>query len=560
MNDYVQAFYDKQEKTLLINDYLEVESLKKANDLLREVALAEDERGQRISDLTKWHGYKLWWMFYKKLLNAYCLPITKYGRLFDELKAAKKVKVYCQDINFNNLASLFLHSQNIPFEFALKIRINSLIQKLSSLLNILVKVFISFVSLVVLSFIRPKVMIMTTDTFCKRGKYEFRLHNIFREILKRKICYAQFIYASDRLKNIFPRFFSRGRPVIYSDSIFDLFCWIDDATAFIMSFFQTKKRKSSLATTISMRINRHNMWSSQLTISVLSFIMKLIGLRSAYLLNNDSRYMHELISAKIAGIKTVGNQHGIETKEYHVNRFMEELETREPNLGHDVYGVWSISFKEDLEKNSKVYFGDKVEVSGLLQYESEWDNVDSIIQDREEFDGKIRVLWISEPLLDVSEAVPYIRFLLKDPNIIVLLKVRPGVKKIKGKLSKDIFLEKLQDKYKDIFSRIKIVDLEMHEAIKQADLAIGSHSTALIELLAQNKPFVLFETKKWGDFFGLDSHNQFSDIYAHSPEELHSYILKKRNNRNSAVSLRKYFLGDKPIDAGKWAVEQLLDY
>lgn len=97
----------------------------------------------------------------------------------------------------------------------------------------------------------------------------------------------------------------------------------------------------------------------------------------------------------------------------------------------------------------------------------------------------------------------------------------------------------------------------MHEAIANADVVVGSHSAGVLESVLQSKPFILFWTKKWGDFFSLKPDYSQYGIFVESPAEL---INQVRNIRSVSESvwekIQQDFFGDPYQNGSKWVVDQ----
>tara|TARA_B110000483_G_C18037064_1_gene481065 strand:+ start:15 stop:620 length:606 start_codon:yes stop_codon:yes gene_type:complete len=164
--------------------------------------------------------------------------------------------------------------------------------------------------------------------------------------------------------------------------------------------------------------------------------------------------------------------------------------------------------------------------------------------------NKIKVLIISEPLISVSEIIPFLTQLLKHNDIEAAIKVRPMVR--------DIYYEKL----KEIFpqsSELKVFDGKIEDVAPYYDVFIGSNSTAVIEASLFGKISVLLDTIKFGDYFEIDSLVSGHLLLVKNSESLYDHIVDRVNNENSLgtiLKIRKRFFGEN-LDGTQWIIDQI---
>ena len=151
-------------------------------------------------------------------------------------------------------------------------------------------------------------------------------------------------------------------------------------------------------------------------------------------------------------------------------------------IGPDIEGVWSEWWKIKYESLSKIY--KTIEVSGPLRKGI------NLNENSERIDKIKKVLWISEPLVEPSEVISYMRYLKENYNLTI--KKRP--------YTNDKFYNNLIThfpEFKDVLSN----DGDIYKAMQSFDLIIGSHSTGVLEASFLNKPLLFVDTPKWSNFF-----------------------------------------------------------
>ena len=91
------------------------------------------------------------------------------------------------------------------------------------------------------------------------------------------------------------------------------------------------------------------------------------------------------------------------------------------------------------------------------------------------------------------------------------------------------------------------------------DIFMGSNSTAVIEVCLFGKISILLETKKFGDYFGMDDLISQKTILVKKPEHVYQSIVYRVNNEHSLRTIqiiRDKFFGENK-DGVKWLMEQL---
>lgn len=421
--------------------------------------------------------------------------------------------------------------------------------------GILLQLFLSFIFLFWLKIARPKLLLETSDRFSGQDDFDFRYKFIYQELRQRKINFVEFIRSLESWRIILKHAWRRRRPVIYSTAIVGF-------VHYLAGFFGEKRFQSAgnpnekfwfLVATHYLRNIRGTVWS----IEVMKFIWQWVGAKSAIVPTASNRSFHEVIACKMTGIKTVGIQHGAASKYYLISDFMPGFNSKN-YLSVDKYGLWSDWWLDYYIRNSNAYKPEQFYVSGPMRPLTKGvGEVEPLPFARGSTSkGRLKVLFISEGLAAPEEVMPYLSTLLEIKEFDMHIKFRPY---------KDAFELWLKDNrpevYKKITEKIKNFHGTMEEAISQSDMAVGSHSTAVLESLLQLKPFIFFRTKKWGDYFDIKSLEKRNCFFAENPIELINCIKKSREiSKEYLKQLQERFFGDPRKNGAKWAVEESLKY
>jgi len=352
------------------------------------------------------------------------------------------------------------------------------------------------------------------------------LGNLFDELNKNEQDFVEFI-RNDRSDLIFilKNLFLRRRPVIYYKSIEK-----------VLSFYTKHQEKVYLINedTVHREILNKSMKfiASPYKIKIASFIFKLLKIKKLICWEFGDRQADLIYAAKINKIESIGFMHGAGMKNYMTHEFISEFDSSF-KIGPEVMGVWSQWWKEYYLANSKLY--DKIEVSGILRKPKIIEpsiSSSKIIKD---------VLWISEPLIDPSEVITFMRYFNKNYNLII--KKRPS--------TTDVFYNNLMSNYEE-FLTCETKDGDIYEAINNVDLVIGSHSTAVIDSSVLSKPFLLVNTPKWGNYFQIDNLYFVNDI-----NELESKISKVFEQNPKKI--KEQYLGKDDDHGVNWLVNYIKD-
>jgi hypothetical protein len=412
---------------------------------------------------------------------------------------------------------------------------------LSSIKQVLFNVaMLSFSMVSILFFIlRPgkNIGTYTGDFIYKNTKSDFRLNHLYEKYEQNSIQYIEFI-RDTKIRNFFINIYKRRRFAIYYTAIIFFVDLLTKKT-------QYSKQPKDFYQSVLYGYHHANIVLKKSTL-IIERILEILRVDRLVLISFSSRSAHLAIAAKSLDINTIGIMHGLQQKDYAVYEFIQSYQ-EDKKIGCDVYGVWSDYYLEYFKQFSKISNTDSFQHSGLLRPVK---NINQVSPFERISENKIKVLLISEPLVSVLEIIPYIKCLLENNDIEVAIKVRPMVR--------DSYYEKMKAelpcaKNLDVFSG------DIMEVGKKFDVFVGSYSTAVIEASLIGKISVLLDTKKWGDYFDVDTLITNRHLLVKSPEMLYNHILSRIENEQSLGTIeltRDRFFGDKR-DGTQWIVDQL---
>ncbi len=537
-----------------IESYIEPGSVYEASSLAEEISHIKLRNGTRITKSILYEGYELWWIHYDSLYFYFALPYTQYRKLLYYTKDFKNVFFYKPP--FENLFFYFLGANDCKVSILREVKLRSF-----SFLpfGVFLQILITLICLPILMLKRSKFMLFTGDKFEQSKDYDFRLKFIYEELRHRKTPFVEFVRSLESWKIMLDHFFVRRRPVIYSEAV----NFLGKFSGFISGARFFAKRKLNLNTFGSDQ-DPHtrfkilvatrsllSIYDDIRAIRIMKFILRAIGVKAGYITAALERNFHTVLACKLNNIPTVGILHGAPSRYYNAYDFLLPFDGK--NMSVDSYGLWSEWWKEYYLKYSKAYQKDQLFVSGPMRpmERSKIQSNDSgtLTSNR---NTTIKVLFISEQLGVPSETVPFLEALLEEKDISLYLKFRPY---------KDGFEEWLKEYRPDILEKIdkaKIFRGPMNEAIANSDVAVGSHSTAVLEALLQLKPPIFFQSKKWGDCFELKDYNTQFKFFVESEEELIDCIKKSVEiPKDILKKLQERYFGDPYKNGGRWVVDQL---
>ena len=525
-----KSWFDKFDKVLFskeLEDLITPGSVQEAYQLFCKLP--------KITDIN-YKGYQLWWVHHDDIYYQFCLPYTQYCKLLNYLKDFKEIHLYQPP--FSSLFQYFLEANNCRCIIYKK-------RRFLPPFGILLQLFLSFLFLFWLKITKPKLLLETSDRFSGQDDFDFRYKFVYQELRERKISFVEFIRSLESWLIVLKHAWRRKRPVIYSAAIVGFVHYL--AGLFGEKIFQPAGNPNEkfwfLASTHYLRNIRGTIWSIQ----AMKFIWQWVGAKSAIVPTAANRNFHEVLACKLAGIKTVGIQRGAIPKYYSITDFMPGFDGKN-YLSVDKYGLWSEWWRNYFIKNSDAFKEEQLYVSGPLRpLEKEMS-----INEASHPADLLKVLFVSEGLAAFPEVMPYLLTLLETREFNMHIKFRPY------RDGFELWLKEHQPEvYKNILEETRIFRGTMAEAINQCDIVVGSHSTAVLESLLQLKPFVFFQTQKWGDYYDLKSFDVQSCLLVENPIELINCIKKSPEiSLEYLKQLRENFFGNPYQNGSKWEVDE----
>lgn len=527
-------------------------SIHEASAFAEELSRLKLPDGSSLPKSFTYKGYELWWIHYNGLFSYFCLPYMQYKKLLDYLKSFHNVYFY-QPPN-KSLFSCYLKAHRCEMSILRKPGFRSLP---FPPFGILLQILLTLLSLPVLMMRNRRLMVFIGDKFEKSQDYDFRMKFVYQELRQRKIPFVEFIRSLESWKIVLQHAIKRRRPIIYSEAVALIGKFIS-----IISGGRAHAKRQFNANVFAKKLNPEAwfklMVASQYilgvygdiwTIRIMKYILRLTGIKAAFITAANERNFHSVLGCKLNAIPTIGILHGIASRHYNGYDFLPGFDG-EKMLSVDKYGLWSEWWKEYYLKYSKAYKSEQLFVSGpmrpLQSQTTDFSNASSSNQQ------KINVLLVSEIVAIPIEVLPYLNALINAEDFSVHIKFRAH---------QDSFEAWLKSNHPEIlskFSEDRIFKGSMQEAIALCDVVVGSQSTGVIEATLQQKPFVLFNTPKWGDYYSMTESDKTRCFFAENPEEL---IEKIKNAQSVSLGtledLREQYFGDPHKNGSAWVVDRI---
>ncbi|MDP3763174.1 MAG: hypothetical protein Q8Q92_00740 [bacterium] len=528
-----------------LKKFIEPGSIYEASAFAEELSHVKLQDGTRLVKSFTYEGYELWWLYYNSLFTYFGLPYTQYKKLLTYLKNFHHVTFYKPP--FKSLFSYYLEAHGST--------INILREpgfKTSALLpfGILLQIFITLLSVPILMFKKQRLMVFIGDKFEKSQDYDARMKFIYQELRQRKVPFVEFIRSLESWKMILEHVFIRKRPVIYSEAVAFLGKFLavfSDKPRFSVPEQDPESKFQFLVATHYLQTVYNDIWAMR----IMKWILWVISIRAGLFTAALDRNFHAVFGCKLNNIPTVGILHGVASRYYNGYDFLPGFDG-EKSIALDKYGVWSEWWKEYYVKNSKAYKPEQLFVSGPMRPLQPQTGDSGRVRSSNR--QKINVLLVSEIIAVPTEVLPYLNALMNVEDFSVYIKFRAN---------RDSFETWLKSNHPEIlskFSEDRILKGSMQEAIALCDVAVGSQSTGVIEATLQQKPFVLFNTKKWGDYYSMTESDKTRQFFAKNPQELIEKIRDVQSvSLDTLKALREQYFGDPHKNGSKWVVDRIAE-
>lgn len=363
---------------------------------------------------------------------------------------------------------------------------------------------------------KRKIAIWSGDFYNIKTKSDFRLGNLILELENSKINYFEII----RLRNVgygtfFSNLFKRRRPVIYYDCLEPLLHLFKKDVISINITKLNNEENNFLSNFFSNHVQEKNMFF------ILKFIFKKLKITKFIPWEVSYRQIYPFLASKNLNIETLGFMHGLSFNTY---MSYEHISYSKKKFSPDIFIVWSEFWKKYFNDQSNNY--SRLESWGYLRNNH---LKNKLVKNKNK---KKNILFITEPLIDVDSIYPYIKKIVSNSNFNIIFKLRD---------QNCFFYNKLIDKYPEL-TKIKTKTGLYSESLKNIDIVIGSHSTAIIESTIFEIPFAVLNTRKWGDYFEISK--DFPNNFILSPDELEDKISLILNGKFNHTLFKNKYFGD----------------
>jgi hypothetical protein len=541
--DESEAINTKEYDVVLhAKDFVLPGSIYEATELVESLPRLKLPNGSTLSKSLMYKGFELWWIHYNDLFYYFGLPFAQYKKLLSHLTQFKSVELY--NPPHKPLFVFFLAAHGVATKVTTVTASDKIIP-----FGIFIQTVITLISIPILIILRPKILVFAGDKFEPGKDYDFRMRFVYRELRKRNLYFSEFIRSLSSWKTVVSHAGTRMRPVIYSEAITYIsgilgrFTKKDNFQDF-ETFSDPETRFKLLIGTSYLRSASTDIWA----IRISSLLIKLIGFKAAYFSAALDRNYPAVIGAKLNRVKTVGILHGVASRYYNGYDFLPGFDG-DKRLSLDKYGVWSDWWKEYYLKHGAAYASDQLVVSGPIR-PLEKENGVTALHEMEKT-GPIKVLFVSEQLAVPEEVIPYLEKLLEQHNVEILFTFRQFG---------DGFKNWIEKNRPEILSnpRVKIATNGLVRAIEESEVAVGSHSTAVLEMLLKEKMPLFFNSKKWGDYYSLKEYDSNRTFFAENPDELITKIMAVRTvPKETLLDLQKRYFGNPYQNGSAWLVDEL---
>ena len=517
----------KNVKVLYLEDYLLSPNNKKARIITENIFLTEKK--WVASNFYK--GFNLSWSVYDKV-HAGALVATSLEKLFEKLCEFRVIDVSNLDYKYRNIISIYFFDKKI---LSKKTAIS--VNDAKFFIGNIVLLFFTIISTCYFKIKRGRyVGLWTGDYVYKKTGADFRMVNLYGRMEENNIRYIEFV-RTHTIKSFIINTIKRKRLALYYFPI-----------NYFLKLFSSRQRyaPSNINESILMQYNG-DIEISKKVINILIYFMKFLNINSIISTAFISRTSHFHLAGKISGVKTIGIMHGLTSRDYSVNEFIEVFQDKN-KIGPDVFGVWSSYYRDYYKRFCKIVPHEKIFVSGPLRTDCSTD-----LKENKGFrvlSDKIKILLISEPLVDPIAMLGYIKAMVDSNTFDISIKIRPMVK--------DVYYEKLKNIYSGTCD-LKVIEGNIFEVGSDFDIFVGSHSTAILEASLIGKLSLMCYTEHWQDHFNIKYMKSEAEMLCMSEKNIVNTIINRVENErtwNTINMVRERYFGNSE-DGAQWVVDQI---
>ncbi|MGD0574543.1 MAG: hypothetical protein ABSB61_04135 [Anaerolineales bacterium] len=452
--------------------------------LLRRINTLRDAEGRRASSLVQIDGFEPWWFVQDRLYRFYLLPLTQFRGFLQASYGRAQVGLAGAPRDLVRLTRLLSGREGFPTYWLrdrMGIRPRSLdkVRWKERVAGVAPFAF-TWASLLLFRLLGQDTLLYIIDQVSPGLDHDFRLSPLYRELQARGYRVAEYAHTLSA-RTAVSNSLKRRRPVAFIESLGALSDVEKQLGPVARSF-------PSGATPLDFEAA----WEHVLAVQVLAWCqqsatryhhicqaIRLHGPKRAIIFD-DNRHNYELVAAcRQMGVKVLGFQHGVFNR-FHTGLMAYGL-TEARRHDFDLYGLWGPIFAERLTRDSQLFDRGRLFVAGPLRPPLALDEPNRDVNS--EADRIRQVLLVSEPLARKHELAPFLRPLLEDAHYHLQIKLRPGEPKEEAR------------EYGIDLGEIDIVQsASVYDAIKTADVVMGTYSSVLYEAALALRPIVWLRT------------------------------------------------------------------
>jgi 3-deoxy-D-manno-octulosonate 8-phosphate phosphatase (KDO 8-P phosphatase) len=486
-----------------------------AEALLEELNTLRDANNLRYSAAVVHQGYEPWWFHQERaamVLRAY----ARFGPLLEQMTTARSVTVFDCPADLAMVISQYPGLES-GVTFARKQRPSfaaSLSARVGFATAAILKRTVSTLSVFGARLRRPKVMVFTSDVVSPGKRYDRRIESIYTALADAKVRYLEIVGAGAGMGGHVARnLLKRRRGAVYRMAAplwGQLFTKRGSASLPAMTMPTDAPLEQRFLHQVAANLMLPAAAGSVRIIEDFRGVLRWARPQSVAFID-DARYVHEVVAAcHLTGIAAIGVQHGIHA--CFAPSFMARGFAAERNHGFDRYLVWSPFFAERISSDSALFDRDQMHIVGEAAQRAP----ESADKARERSgDDLLRVLFIVETydqLQQELDVFPYLRALGDDPRLQITVKLRPGL------------AEPPYRSFDASHPRMNVGAGPIDPFIRDADVVVGSWSSAILDAVYHRKPLVLFTTPQYDDPLRLS--DQGIAVTAKTPDAIVDAVLR----------------------------------
>ncbi len=379
--------------------------------------------------------------------------------------------------------------------------------------------------------VRPRVLIYSPDKAVP--EHDFRIGGLYAYLSAHHRTYTE-VFHTTVGQGFYTNLKKRGRVALYLEAWDPIFSLLDA--------FASSKELSHLDDSLESRFIRQcakRIRRSAFRIRLLSFVLRLSGVRTLLAIDDPRSYLFEVIAAcKNVGITTHAFQHGAYSK-YTVG-WIDGFNGRTPRVTPDALYVWSTYWKRELARLGSFM------PQAAIHFASNPKNLHgpgSVVSVTPEPHQGIHVLMPYETAIPKEEVWACVEQLLACPEVTIYFKTRPD-KSIKDQLAEYGAPTALPERF--------IVAPDLKVILPHIDFVMGVQTTLLYEMVEAGKLVAL--VKSTCDYSEGMALNGIVDVLDPTTDDMCSRARELSMTSHDTLQERRRILTD-----GSVHLEEVLD-